>query len=127
MTIGNRRATQALPGPREAGARPPRLSFDAPGTSRERRGLDARAAAADFWSDPDRARTCCAAAGDFWSDPDRAQDVLRRRRRLQDDRDLAKSHGGRRRTSTSSWSGSARGEPVEDDLAAALDALEAEV
>ena len=68
-----------------------------------------------------------AAAPDFWKDPDTAQQVLRRRRRLQDDRDLAESL--RQKVGDLEvlvdWAG--QGEAVGDDLQAALDALATEV
>ena len=68
-----------------------------------------------------------AAAPDFWKHPDQAQQVLRRRRRLQDDRDLAESL--RQKVSDLEvlvdWVG--QGEEVGDDLQAALDALATEV
>ena len=93
-----------------SGRSPCAAIFDTPDTDRELRELETRAAAADFWSDPDR-----------------AQDVLRRRRRLQDDRDLAESL--RRKAEDLGvlvdWVG--EGEPVGEDLVAALDALAAEI
>ena len=68
-----------------------------------------------------------AAAADFWSDQERAQEVLRRRRRLQDDRDLAESL--RQKADDLGvlvdWIG--QGESVEEDLLAALDALAVEI
>ena len=67
------------------------------------------------------------AAPDFWKDPDQAQQVLRRRRRLQDDRDLAESLGrkGGDLEVLVDWAG--QGEEVGDDLQTGLDALAAEV
>jgi len=68
-----------------------------------------------------------AAAPDFWKDPDQAQQVLRRRRGLQDDRDLAESlrrKGGDLEVLVD-WAG--QGEEVGDDLQTALDALATEV
>ena len=68
-----------------------------------------------------------ASAPDFWKHPDQAQQVLRRRRRLQDDRDLAESL--RQKVSDLEvlvdWAG--QGEEVGDDLQAALDAIAMEV
>ena len=68
-----------------------------------------------------------ASAPNLWKDPDQAQQVLRRRRRLQDDRDLAESL--REKVSDLEvlvdWAG--QGEEVGDDLQVALDALAMEV
>ena len=84
--------------------------FDTPQAAKELTALEAQAAAPDFWKDADR-----------------AQQVLRRRRRLQDDRDLADSF--RQKASDLEvlvdWAG--QGEEVGDDLQAALDALATEV
>ena len=64
-----------------------------------------------------------AAAPDFWKHPEQAQQVLRRRRRLQDDRDLAESL--RQKVSDLEvlvgWAG--EGEDVGEDLQAALELL----
>ena len=68
-----------------------------------------------------------AAAPDFWKDPDQAQTILRRRRRLQDDRDLAELL--RQKSDDLSvlvdWAG--QGEAVEEELQAALASLTTEV
>jgi peptide chain release factor 2 len=68
-----------------------------------------------------------AAAPDFWKDQADAQKVLQRRRRLEQDRDLVDSL--RRRGDDLSvlveWAKA--GEPVDGDLAQAIDALEREV
>ena len=68
-----------------------------------------------------------AAAPDFWKDPDQAQAILRRRRRLQDDRDLAELL--RQKSDDLSvlvdWAG--QGEAVEEELQAALASLATEV
>ncbi len=97
-------------GTSRSGRSPCAAAFDTPGTDRELREIEARAAAAGFWSDPDG-----------------AQDVLRRRRRLQDDRDLAESLRRKAEDLNVLVEWIRQGEPVQDDLAAALDALEAEV
>ena len=64
-----------------------------------------------------------ASSPDFWKHPDQAQQVLRRRRRLQDDRDLAESL--RQQVSDLEvlvdWA--SQGEEVGDDLQTALDGL----
>ena len=68
-----------------------------------------------------------AAAPDFWKDADTAQQVLRRRRRLQDDRDLAESlrqKAGDLEVLVD-WAG--QGEEVGDDLQSALDTFATEV
>ena len=66
-------------------------------------------------------------APDFWKHPEQAQQVLRRRRRLQDDRDLAESL--HQKTGDLEvlvdWAG--QGEEVGEDLQVALDALAVEV
>ena len=68
-----------------------------------------------------------AADPDFWKDPEQAQQVLRRRRRLQEDHDLAESL--RQRVSDLEvlvdWAG--QGEEVGDELETGLDALAQEV
>ena len=68
-----------------------------------------------------------AAAPDFWNDAASAQQVLQRRRRLQEDRDLSQSL--RRRSDDLDvlveWAG--QGEDVADELARGLDDLAAEV
>ncbi len=68
-----------------------------------------------------------AAAPDFWKRPEQAQDVLRRRRWLQADRDLSESLD--QKTSDLQvlvdWAG--QGEDVGDDLEAGLDGLDREV
>jgi peptide chain release factor 2 len=68
-----------------------------------------------------------AAGPDFWKDPEQAQQVLRRRRRLQDDHDLAESL--RQKASDLEvlvdWAG--QGEDVGAELEAGLDALAREV
>jgi peptide chain release factor 2 len=68
-----------------------------------------------------------ASAPDFWKDQADAQKVLQRRRRLEQDRDLVDSL--RTRTDDLSvlveWAKA--GEPVDGDLAQAIDALEREV
>ena len=64
---------------------------------------------------------------DFWKDQEGAQKLLQRRRRLEEDRDLSDSL--KRRTDDLAvlveWAGA--GEPVADDLARALDELQAQV
>ncbi|HXW05057.1 MAG TPA: peptide chain release factor 2 [Vicinamibacterales bacterium] len=66
-------------------------------------------------------------APDFWKDQAAAQKLLQRRRRLEDDRDL--SDALKRRVEDLAvlveWAGA--GEPVEEDLARALDELAAQV
>ena len=84
--------------------------FDAPGTDREPRRLETRTTAADFQSDLDR-----------------AQEVLLRRRRLQADRDLAESLQRKTADLGVPVDRIGQGEPVEDDLAASLDAPPATV
>jgi len=68
-----------------------------------------------------------AADPDFWSNAEKAQEVLRRRRRLQEDHDLAQSL--RKRTEDLDvlveWAG--QGEDVVDDLIQGLDDLTGEV
>ena len=68
-----------------------------------------------------------AAAPDFWKHPEQAQQVLRRRRRLQDDRDLAESLHKKMGDLEVlvDWAG--QGEEVGEDLQVALAALAAEV
>ena len=68
-----------------------------------------------------------AAAPEFWSDPAEAQQVLQRRRRLQEDHELAASLKQRSDDLEVlvEWAG--QGENVADDLAAGLDDLTAEV
>jgi len=68
-----------------------------------------------------------ATAPDFWKYPDKAQQVLRRRRRLQDDRDLAESLQQKMSDLEVlvDWVG--QGEEVGEDLQMALDALAMEV
>ena len=77
--------------------------FDTPETIDELARLEAQAASADFWNDPDRAQT-----------------ILRRRRRLQEDRDLAESL--RQKSDDLSvlvdWAG--QGEAVREELLEAL-------
>jgi peptide chain release factor 2 len=84
--------------------------FDAAKPSDELSNIEARV------SDPD-----------FWKDQAAAQKLLQRRRRLEEDRDL--TEGLKRRvedlTVLVEWAGA--GEPVADDLARALDDLEAQV
>jgi peptide chain release factor 2 len=68
-----------------------------------------------------------AAAPDFWKHPEQAQDVLRRRRRLQTERDLSESL--QRKANDLQvlvdWAG--QGEDVGADLQAGLDELDTEV
>ena len=68
-----------------------------------------------------------AAAPDFWNDAEQAQGVLRRRRRLEEDRELSQSL--RRRSDDLEilveWAG--QGEPVLDDLTHGLDELAVEI
>ena len=68
-----------------------------------------------------------AAAPGFWNDAEQAQGVLRRRRRLEEDRELSQSL--RRRSDDLEilveWAG--QGEPVLDDLTRGLDELAVEI
>ena len=63
----------------------------------------------------------------FWDDQDIAQEVLQRRRRLQEDLDLAESLGKRIEDLSVliEWAG--QGEDVVEDLLAALDGLQIEL
>ncbi len=63
----------------------------------------------------------------FWNDQDRAQEVLQRRRRLQEDFDLAESLGKRVEDLTVLIEWASQGEDVVDDFQAALDGLQIEV
>jgi peptide chain release factor 2 len=66
-------------------------------------------------------------AADFWKDQAAAQKLLQRRRRLEEDRDLAASLRSRLDDLTvlAEWAGA--GEPVGDDLGRALDDLSAQI
>ena len=68
-----------------------------------------------------------AAAPDFWNDAEQAQSLLRRRRRLEEDRELSQSL--QRRSDDLDvlveWAG--EGEPVIDDLTRGLDELAVEI
>ena len=64
---------------------------------------------------------------DFWKDQDAAQKLLQRRRRLEEDRDLSLSLKTRVDDLAVLVEWSAAGEPVLDELAAALDGLAAQV
>lgn len=68
-----------------------------------------------------------AAAPDFWNDADRAQDVLRRRRRLQEDHELSRSLQRRSEDLDVLIEWADQGENVLDDLVRGLDDLAAEV
>ncbi len=68
-----------------------------------------------------------AAAPDFWKDQAAAQQVLQRRRRLEDDRALAASLKQRCEDLAVLVEWASQGEPVDDDLGSGLDELEAEV
>ncbi|MAG72344.1 MAG: peptide chain release factor 2 [Acidobacteria bacterium] len=68
-----------------------------------------------------------AAAPDFWKDQAAAQQVLQRRRRLEDDRALSASLKQRGEDLAVLVEWASQGEPVDDDLARGLDELEAEV
>jgi peptide chain release factor 2 len=68
-----------------------------------------------------------AAVADFWKDPEEAQKVLQRRSRVQDERDLSESlrHRADDLAVLVDWAG--QGEQVGDELARGLDAFEQEV
>ena len=68
-----------------------------------------------------------AAAADFWKEPGQAQQVLRRRRRLQEDHDLAESLRQKASDLEVLVDWASQGEDVGDDLQAGLDALTIEV
>ena len=68
-----------------------------------------------------------AAAADFWKEPGQAQQVLRRRRRLQEDHDLAESLRQKASDLEVLVDWASQGEDVGDDLQASLDALTTEV
>ena len=68
-----------------------------------------------------------AAAPEFWTDQGEAQRVLQRRRRLQDDFDLAQSLGRRTDDLTVLVEWANQGEDVAGDLAAGLDDLQTQV
>ena len=68
-----------------------------------------------------------AAAPDFWNDQVSAQQVLQRRRRLQDDFDLSESLRKRSDDLAVLVEWANQGEDVVDDLSAGLDGLQAEV
>jgi len=63
----------------------------------------------------------------FWNDQDRAQEVLQRRRRLQEDFDLAESLGKRVEDLGVLIEWASQGEDVVDDLQVGLDGLQIEV
>ena len=63
----------------------------------------------------------------FWNDQDVAQEVLQRRRRLQEDLDLADSIGKRLEDLAVLIEGAGQGEDVLQDLLTALDGLQTEV
>ena len=68
-----------------------------------------------------------AGAADFWKDQAGAQKLLQRRRRLEEDRDLAESLRSRLDDLTVLAEWAEAGEPVADDLGRALDDLSAQV
>ncbi len=68
-----------------------------------------------------------AAGPDFWKEPEQAQQVLRRRRRLQEDHDLAESLDQKASDLEVIVDWASQGEDVGDDLVAGLDALASEV
>ena len=68
-----------------------------------------------------------AGAADFWKDQAGAQKLLQRRRRLEEDRDLAESLRSRLDDLTVLAEWAQAGEPVADDLGRALDDLSAQV
>ena len=68
-----------------------------------------------------------AAAADFWKEPGQAQQVLRRRRRLQEDHELAESLRQKASDLEVLVDWASQGEDVGDDLQASLDALTTEV
>ena len=68
-----------------------------------------------------------AAAPDFWNDSAEAQHVLKRRRRLQEDHDLAQSLKQRSDDLEVLVEWASQGEGVDDDLSQGLDALASEV
>ena len=68
-----------------------------------------------------------AAASGFWDDQAEAQRVLQRRRRLQEDVDLAESLRTRSEDLDVLFEWAGQGESVADDLAAGLDALQQQV
>ncbi len=67
------------------------------------------------------------AAPDFWKDQAAAQKLLQRRRRLEDDRELAESLRTRSDDLAVLAEWAEAGEPVVDDLARSLDELETQV
>jgi peptide chain release factor 2 len=68
-----------------------------------------------------------AGAADFWKDQAAAQKLLQRRRRLEEDRDLAESLRSRLDDLTVLAEWAEAGEPVAEDLGRALDDLSAQV
>jgi len=68
-----------------------------------------------------------AAGPTFWNDQDLAQEVLQRRRRLQEDFDLAGSLGKRVEDLSVLVEWASQGEDIIDDLLTALDGLQSEV
>ena len=68
-----------------------------------------------------------AGAADFWKDQAGAQKLLQRRRRLEEDRDLAESLRSRLDDLTVLAEWAEAGEPVAEDLGRALDDLSAQV
>ena len=68
-----------------------------------------------------------AGAADFWKDQAGAQKLLQRRRRLEEDRDLAESLRSRLDDLTVLTEWAEAGEPVAEDLGRALDDLSAQV
>ena len=68
-----------------------------------------------------------AAGQTFWNDQDLAQEVLQRRRRLQEDFDLAGSLGKRVEDLSVLVEWASQGEDIIDDLLTALDGLQSEV
>jgi peptide chain release factor 2 len=68
-----------------------------------------------------------AGAADFWKDQAAAQKLLQRRRRLEEDRDLAESLRSRLDDLTVLVEWADAGEPVAEDLGRALDDLSAQV
>ncbi len=68
-----------------------------------------------------------AAAAGFWKEPELAQQMLRRRRRLQEDHDLAESLRQKAGDLEVLVDWASQGEDVGDDLQAGLDALTSEV